>query len=39
MRNAANVSRAIHRMDLPQIQEKVSKDFRRFVSEKMNTAP
>ena len=35
MRNAANVSRAIHRMDFSQLQEKVSKDFRRFVSEKM----
>ena len=34
MKNAANVSRAIHRMDLSQLQEKVSGNLRRFVSEK-----
>ena len=35
MKNAANVSRVIHRMDLSQLQEKVSGKLRRFVSEKM----
>ena len=30
-----NVSRVIHRMDLAQLQEKVSGNLRRFVSEKM----
>ena len=35
MKNVANVSRIIHRMDLTQLQEKVSGNLRRFVSEKM----
>jgi hypothetical protein len=35
MKNAANVSRVIHRMDLSQLQEKISGNLRRFVSEKM----
>jgi hypothetical protein len=35
MRNAANVSRIIHRMDFSQLQEKVSENLRRFVSERM----
>lgn len=35
MRNAGNVSRVTHRMDLPQLQEKISKNLRRFVSERM----
>ena len=30
MKNAANVSRVIHRMDLSQLQEKVSGNLRRF---------
>ena len=35
MKNAANVSRVIHRMDLSQFQEKISGNLRRFVSEKV----
>jgi hypothetical protein len=35
MKNSANVSRVIHRMDLSRLEEKVSEDLRRFVSEKM----
>lgn len=35
MKNATNVSRAVHRMGLSQLQEKVSGNLRRFVSEKM----
>ena len=33
MRNAANVSGVIHRMDFSQLQEKVSENLRCFVSE------
>jgi hypothetical protein len=33
MKNAANVSRAIHIMDLSGIEKKVSAKFTRFVSE------
>jgi hypothetical protein len=35
MKNSANVSRVIHRMDLSRLKEKVSEDLRSFVSEKM----
>lgn len=35
MKNSANVSRVIHRMDLSRLEEKVSGDLRRFASEKM----
>ncbi len=35
MKNAANATKIIHRMDLSQLQEKVSGNLRRFVSEKM----
>jgi hypothetical protein len=35
MKNAANVSRAIHLMALSWIEKKVSAKFTRFVSEKM----
>jgi hypothetical protein len=35
MKNAANVSRVLYRMDLSQLQEKVSGSLRRFISEKM----
>ena len=35
MKNAANVSRVIHRMHLSQLQEKFPGHLRRFVSEKM----
>jgi len=35
MKNAANVSRAIHIMDLSRIEKKVSAKFTRFISEKM----
>ena len=35
MKNVANVSRVMHRMDLTQLQERVSGNLRRFVSEKM----
>jgi len=35
MRNAANVSRVTHRMDFSQLQEKVSENLRRFVSDGM----
>jgi hypothetical protein len=35
MKNAANVSRVIHRMDLSRLEEKVLEDLRRFVSEKL----
>jgi hypothetical protein len=34
MRNAANVSGVIRRMDLSQLQGKASNNLRRFVSEK-----
>jgi hypothetical protein len=35
MKNAANVSRVIHRMELSQLQEKVPGNLMRFVSEEM----
>jgi hypothetical protein len=35
MKNAANVSRAIHIMALSGIEKKVSAKFTRFISEKM----
>ena len=35
MKNSANVSRVIHRMDLSRLEEKVSEALWRFVSEKM----
>ena len=35
MRNVANVSGVIHRMDFSQLQEKVSENLRRFVSDGM----
>ncbi len=39
MKNAANVSRALHRMDLSQLQEKVSGNLRRFVLARPATIP
>jgi REP element-mobilizing transposase RayT len=35
MKNAANVSRVIHRMDLSRLEAKVSGELRRFIEEKM----
>ena len=35
MKNPVNVGRVIHRMDLSQLQEKVSGNLRRFVAAKM----
>jgi REP element-mobilizing transposase RayT len=35
MKNAANVSRVIHRMDLSRMEAKVSGELRRFIEEKM----
>jgi hypothetical protein len=35
MKNAANVSRVIHLMDLSRSEKKVSEKLARFVSEKM----
>jgi hypothetical protein len=35
MKNAANVSRVIHRMDLSRLENKVSEELRRFVGAKM----
>jgi len=39
MKNTTNASKAIHRMQRSQLQEKASEDFRRFAAEKMNTDP
>ena len=35
MKNAANVSRVIHRLDRPTLEKKASEELRQFLSEKM----